>query len=344
MARHAATYDERHPLFEELRTEVEFAIRAAFRDHPVRLHSIRSRVKTRESFLGKVDRKGYKAPFEQMPDLVGARIVCLFLDDLPVIDTVLKSIFDVFDEDDKTTPTAPELFRYQSVHYQARIRADHVGPHYDNIKKFDFEIQARTILQDAWASVEHTLAYKGPRSIPNELKRDINALVGLFHVADKSFQHLRDEISRSEQSAKELVEDSAGQGSSGDAENETEVPIDRGTVKALLRQLYPERKVSDDLTYSLLVEELAGAQILTIAPLREILNDNDDVGQTLEAKLIKDTNCKVNEAGYFLTDVGIVRVTLSAIVDGFEISESDDDFEDEDEDVAVEIIDEGDSE
>lgn len=332
MTRHAATYDERLPLFEELRTEVEFAIRAAFRDHPVRLHSIRSRVKARDSFLGKISRKGYSSPFTQMPDLVGARIVCLFLDDLPIVDGVIKEIFDVFDKDDKTNATAPEMFRYRSVHYQARIRSDHVGPHYDNIKHFDFEIQVRTILQDAWASVEHTLAYKGPTSIPNELKRDINALVGLFHVADKSFQHLRDEIRRSEQSAKELLEESVDQTAQGEPTDESEVVIDRGTIKALLRQLYPEREASDDLDYSAFVDELAAVGITSVGDLRKILVENHERVEGEETLLLIEPPMPLSETGLYFTDVGIARTIVNSSVEDYELpTDSGEDEDDEDE-------------
>jgi len=331
MARHAAAYDTQLSLFEELRVEAEFAIRAAFRDHSVKLHSIRSRVKSRESFLGKVTRKGYTSPFEQMPDLVGARIVCLFLDDLPTIENVLKSIFDVFDEDDKTASSPPELFRYQSIHYQARIRSDHIGPHYDSIKQFDFEIQTRTILQDAWASVEHTLAYKGAQSIPNELKRDINALVGLFHVADKSFQHLRDDIARSEQAARELVEDAGDKIEMSDAESDAVVTVNRGTLKALLRQLYPERARSENIEYSRFAEELAAVGIVAIDHLRKMLSDNDSAGHEFEASLNSGNSDERSQQALYFTDIGFARTITAHAVEEYEPPVDENDEEDDEE-------------
>ena len=54
-----------------------------------------------------------------------------------------------------------------------------------------FEIQCRTILQNAWASVSHRLAYKGEASIPEALRKDFHALAGLFYVADKHFELLK---------------------------------------------------------------------------------------------------------------------------------------------------------
>ncbi|KIU16788.1 GTP pyrophosphokinase [Mycolicibacterium llatzerense] len=329
-------YDEQAEILEELRSEVEFAIHAALRKNSMKAHNVVSRVKARDSYLGKVARKGYKDPLKQMSDLVGARIVCLFLDDLPKIDRILREVFDVFDEDDKSAAISPELFRYQSVHYQARIRADHVGPHYDNIKQLDFEVQVRTILQDAWASVEHTLAYKGAQSIPNELKRDINALVGLFHVADKSFQHLRHEISRSEERAEQLVVEGASKNSrKANRPDRTAVSNDRSTLKAFLRQYYPARDASDAITYSELVEELAAVDIVTIDGLREILAENDQLGHDFEADFLSEVSIPLNSEGYYFTDVGFARTILNAAVPDFKISPSADDDDDDNEDNPV---------
>ena len=55
-----------------------------------------------------------------------------------------------------------------------------------------FEIQVRTIAQDAWASVSYHLDYKKEETIPVELRRDFYALSGLFYIADQHFKILRD--------------------------------------------------------------------------------------------------------------------------------------------------------
>lgn len=55
------------------------------------------------------------------------------------------------------------------------------------------EIQLRTILQDAWAEVEHELVYKSPVSLPKEsVKRKLAALNATLALSDLIFQELRD--------------------------------------------------------------------------------------------------------------------------------------------------------
>ena len=278
-------FDARQQTFEDLRVEVENALRtaitvvdpeedAAITTQLFKVHDLRSRVKKCKSFLDKILLKRYTDPFNEMRDIVGARVVCLFLDDLPKIDNIIREMFDVKHSQDKTKEAGPDKFGYRAVHYDCKIKPSHSGPHYDHIKEIWFEIQVRTILQDAWAVVEHILGYKGPHSIPDESRADFSALVGLFHLADKTFQQLRDAATQQDVDAKtEVAEATGGQDITA---SPTAVPIgdiglNRSIVKALLRQLYPYREPSLDWQYSQFVEELAAVGVTGINQLHRLL-------------------------------------------------------------------------
>src|SRR5262249_42489288 len=53
--------------------------------------------------------------------------------------------------------------------------------------------QVRTVLQDAWAIIDHHLSYKQEADVPTELRRKLNALSGLFATADDQFEAIRHE-------------------------------------------------------------------------------------------------------------------------------------------------------
>ena len=53
------------------------------------------------------------------------------------------------------------------------------------------EIQVSTILQDAWAEIEHDIVYKSPEDIPFRLRRRFACLAGLLEIADREFESLR---------------------------------------------------------------------------------------------------------------------------------------------------------
>jgi len=159
----------------------------------IKTHSISFRIKEVSSLLDKVRRKNIEKPFEQIHDLVGFRIVCLFLSDLEEINKIICKEFEVFEKDDKVNDIELNIFGYMSLHLKAKLKSSFESPCGEDIKKIPFEIQVRTIAQDAWASISHYLDYKKKSVIPNQLKRDFHALSGLFYVADTHFAFIRKE-------------------------------------------------------------------------------------------------------------------------------------------------------
>lgn len=85
------------------------------------------RVKEIESALGKVARKGYENPIEQMTDLVGIRFVVLLSNDIDKICNILEDIEEFDTKISKNyleeIELNPKIFDYQSKHYEVRPKA-----------------------------------------------------------------------------------------------------------------------------------------------------------------------------------------------------------------------------
>lgn len=296
-------YDENEPRYEALKEEVGFALNKAVESAGLKVHSIVGRVKDVETFLEKIVRKGYTEPFDQMVDLVGVRIVCLFIDDLYTVDGIIGGCFKVLKREDKVRGADPESWSYQSIHYDCALSESDSGPRYDEIKDITFEIQVRTILQDAWATVEHYLAYKGLTTVPDVLKRDFSALAGLFHIADDQFQKLSDASRQSEAEAEDQLQEAAA---GGDAMDEA-IILNRSTLKAFLRQLFSDRKESEDALYSELVDELAHVGITDVSTLRQAIADGIEQAEKFEQKVPpRDEDGKVIR----YADVGVARMAV----------------------------------
>ncbi|BBZ20878.1 GTP pyrophosphokinase [Mycolicibacterium gadium] len=306
------------PTFETLREEVEYMLTTAVGEAGLKTDRIESRVKAPNSFRDKLRRKDYTDPLTDMPDIVGARVVCLFPSDLGIVDSIIRDTFDVLQCDDKAKESPPEMWRYVSVHYDCVIKGEHRGPRYDRIKNRVFEIQVRTILQHAWSTVEHYLAYKGANSIPSELRRDFSALVGLFHVADKSFQQIYNtSIELDEQARRNVHVLKLDSGDTFEPRATTDwLPIDRSTVKALCRELYPDWEPSPDSAYSEFAEELAGVGINRISQLETQLRkgrtEAESEGQQNSLRTFLDGT---GESRY--RDVELARKTLMLTVPRF---------------------------
>jgi len=181
-------YEQRKEVYGRLREESLFILRPLVSKAGIRTHSVDGRVKELESVLDKNERKEYINPFEQMTDIVGLRVVCLFISSIAKVGDLIRSEFDVLSEDDKIEGGDAASFGYMSVHFIVKLPKSYKGPRYDDLIGISFEIQVRTLAMDAWATISHYLSYKNDQDIPKELRRDFYALSGLFYVADTHFE------------------------------------------------------------------------------------------------------------------------------------------------------------
>ena len=259
-------YDNNLDAFRRLQEEVEYALKAAVELVGIETQSLISRIKSKDSFLEKVDRKAYASPTEEIQDVVGARVVCLFLSDIPRLKSIIRETFTVLDEDDKIEGSNADSFGYMSVHFVCVLMATNVGPRYRGLHGMKFEVQCRTILQDAWANVSHRLAYKGEASIPASLRKDFHALAGLFYIADRHFElFFLESLGTRAEAVESLMQ-------VGKTPEYADLPINRDTVEAFLANRFPERENAPLDIISEFVEELVEVGYSSIRRLANDIN------------------------------------------------------------------------
>jgi hypothetical protein len=190
-----------------------------------------------------------------------------------------------------------------SVHYIATLKGEHVGPRYDDLKGIRFEIQARTIVMDAWANVSHYLDYKGESSVPEDLRKDFFALSGLFYVADQHFEIFADRARRSREKAEEELK--------SDTASDLEINLD--TMEAFLARRYPDRVHGDRPSVSELVEQVTEAGYGSLGTLEEALVGVEP--QFLQREIAyppgeADGVPDSQQSRRRFTDVGVVRLSL----------------------------------
>ncbi len=185
-------YESVRPKYERLMNLVTLILKTAVLKKNIKLHSMKQRVKDYNSFLEKVERKRYKDPFRQCTDLAGCRLVCLFTSQIDEIKKIIEQEFDVIEITNKKSTKKYDQFGYLSLHMLVKVpkhRLKHIE--YSDLKDLVCEIQIRTILQEAWAEIEHYLNYKATKEERNEeLLRKIFSLAGMFEVADATFEDI----------------------------------------------------------------------------------------------------------------------------------------------------------
>jgi putative GTP pyrophosphokinase len=152
------------------------------------------RIKTFESYFRKYIRllKNEISPGKpQITDVMGIRIICPFLDELAAVEDLLKEKFEILEIERKGGDHTFREFGYESIHLlisvpQAIIKKRRL-PGVETA-----EIQIRTILQDAWAEVEHEMIYKAEfNPVDNPTKRKLAAVNASLVLADVVFQEIR---------------------------------------------------------------------------------------------------------------------------------------------------------
>ena len=163
----------------------------------------KARVKSFESYYKKIIRVKPKEAASSdnlvcLTDMMGIRIICTFLEDLSDVLDELTPLFTVKEIERKGASQNFREFGYESIHVLVQIPED-CFPGKDDFPGISLpadavcEIQIRTILQDAWAEVEHELIYKNefsPFDMP--LRRKLASMNASLSLADIIFQEIRD--------------------------------------------------------------------------------------------------------------------------------------------------------
>ncbi|MDR1837716.1 MAG: tetratricopeptide repeat protein [Treponema sp.] len=160
----------------------------------VSLHSnpvVSGRIKNFTSYFSKYLRflkAGVNNP--KITDLLGMRIICPFIEDLSAAENLIRKNFNIVETERKGHYTFKE-FGYESTHILVQIPQEMTAKCGDAGTDIA-EIQIRTILQDAWAEVEHELVYKAEFSPFDEpMKRKLAAVNASLSLADIIFQEIR---------------------------------------------------------------------------------------------------------------------------------------------------------
>jgi putative GTP pyrophosphokinase len=153
------------------------------------------RTKSVSSFRRKITQidKSYPEPFEQITDLSGIRVILYSLQDVETVASVIKSEFTV-DETrsvNKFDEKEVDQFGYLSQQFIVKVHERRRWlREYERIRELNAEIQVRTVLQHAWAVVDHVLIYRNKNDAPKEFRRRLVRLMALFEMADIELDNL----------------------------------------------------------------------------------------------------------------------------------------------------------
>ena len=210
-------YRDNLPLFEEAARKVYDVLKKTLDDAGLLVAALEYRVKSEDSLAGKLELKGGKYhSLNDITDVIGLRIITFYIDDVDKVASAVERHFDVDWENsvDKRKALEIDSFGYLSLHYVCKV------PGMD----YKMEIQMRTILQHAWANMNHDTGYKSGVEVPKRYLRDLSRLAGMLELVDDEFSRIRAELTDYRRKVRALV-------ASGRLED---VPLDGDTFRSYL--------------------------------------------------------------------------------------------------------------
>lgn len=198
--------------YEAFATKLKALLSELLTEAGIQFHSIVARAKEADSLYAKLSRKPYQyRSLRDVQDLAGIRIVTYFHDDVRAVAQILEDEFTIDREQsiDKSTLLDSNEFGYLSIHYVVELSEKRLAlGEYRRFAEKEAEIQVRSILQHAWAEIEHDLGYKNPNAVPPEIKRSFSRVAGLLEIADAEFVNIRKQLRTFEQETVEQILDS----------------------------------------------------------------------------------------------------------------------------------------
>jgi putative GTP pyrophosphokinase len=196
-------YAQRRPLYEAFITVVRNILRDAIQRKSLRITSIDARTKELESFGEKAvtrsernpEEPKYKKPLDEIQDLAGVRVITFFPRSVEEVGECVREEFEVVEHIDHTAARQQEeKLGYLSVHYIVKLTEPRTRlPEYRRFEGLKAEVQVRTVIQHAWAEIEHDIQYKSSATIPQAIRRRFMSLAGLLEIADREFQAIQDD-------------------------------------------------------------------------------------------------------------------------------------------------------
>lgn len=296
--------------YRALAANLHQALKGFLNDAGIDILDVQYRVKGFDSLYEKIQRKGYRRPFEEVEDICGLRIICYYPSDLDKISKLIDSEFDVLQSIDKADLLEPDRFGYRSLHFIVSVRKEWLNaPNYRGLSGLKAEIQVRTILMHAWADVEHKLAYKKEEHAPPQLRRKLSQLSALFEVADQQLDSLREEKEEYRQSIlingkkRRIISFDPSQG------------LNIDNLQAVLDLHFHDRPTATSAVGNLLDELLAKG--VTIEDIEDGYYEVKDILQQSERELLETAEVPSGRQVRRMNQTGIVRLILDLTHDAY---------------------------
>ena len=263
-------YQRNQSIFKNLSERISLLVGDILTTEKIDYDSIDWRVKSQQSFEKKI-RDNVVSQGKDMQDFAGIRIICYLISDIEKISVILRNNFQIHENlsSNKSDILGDQKVGYQSIHLVASLSKERLklieNKQFTNLI---FEIQIRTILQHAWAEIEHEKKYKFSGELPSGIPRRFNLISGMLEMIDNEFNQLS-----------KMIDDYSNEVKSKTRTGKLDIPINYTSIMQYLLNKFGDKDGlfpyfrSVNLMKNVL-EELKTLEIQTLKDLDEIIPNN----------------------------------------------------------------------
>lgn len=158
------------------------------------IHHMHSRMKSIQSMMDKLRRKNVEpnieSAVEHLTDIAGIRVICSYVQDVYTVADLLTSQDDVHLVRVRDYIQTPKENGYRSLHMIVEVPVFLA----EGRVMVPVEVQIRTIAMDFWASLEHSLRYKAPDGVPEEISDELKQTALDIAALDQRMQSIHDRV------------------------------------------------------------------------------------------------------------------------------------------------------
>ncbi|KAF2336122.1 GTP pyrophosphokinase [Flavobacterium nitrogenifigens] len=280
--------------YEDYKRKAENLILELLIQNNLNYHKIESRIKDISKLDEKIYRKDEKySSLDEITDLVGVRVITYLEDDVDKVADIISKEFtlDHNNSIDKRMLDS-DKFGYRSLHYVISLTNERKNlTEYKRFKDIKIELQIRSILQHAWAEIEHDIGYKSEQAIPTLFKRNFYRVAALLETADIEFVNIKKGLQNYETNIASSIE--------RDPEN---VEINATSLKSFILSNKDVKEI-DEKICEVSGCKLANHQNIDIENhVKRLLFLNIDTIKKLEEEIIENKEKIINFASEWLKD------------------------------------------
>lgn len=154
------------------------------------VNHITSRIKTKESIVGKMKKKNYDMTYneliEKVNDIAGIRVICTFKSDIYKVIKIIHKIPNIRILKEKDYIKNPKKSGYMGYHI---ILEDFIQ-YDDTYIPIKVEIQLRTMAMDFWATTEHKIKYKKKYELSSKDSKKMKIYSKILNIIDDNIMKI----------------------------------------------------------------------------------------------------------------------------------------------------------